>query len=152
MTVTEDKRREMERLRGHGINPQRMIVRKGLPIAYIDPDTALDLIDREPEWNTIGGLFVVPDEWAIPMTGITLQIYEAIDNDSGDCFVEMFFHESAALSWLSDEYSDTDEIHARDAQRLDRELDTFCPMGHPDRSAVVEWIQSLIRAYKWGGQ
>ena len=151
MTVTEDKRREMERLRGYGISPQRMIVRKGRPIAYIDPDTALDLIDREPEWNTIGGLFVVPGEWTIPMTGITLQIYEAIDNDGGCCFVEGFFHESAALAWLSDEYSDTDEIHARDAQRLDRELDTFCPIGHPDRKAVVEWMQNQLHASRRRG-
>ena len=113
-------------------------------------DTASDILDREPEWNTIGGQFIVPGEWTIPGTEINLPVYEAMDNDGGACFVEGFYHESAALRWLSNQYADTDTVHLRDVQRLDRELDTFCPIGHPDRKAVVEWMQRQIQT--WSGQ
>lgn len=149
MTVAEDKRREFDRLRGLGINPQKMVVQNGYPIAYIDQDTASDILDREPEWNAIGGQFIVPGEWTIPGTEVTLSVYEAMDNDGGACFVEGFYHESAALRWLSNRYADTDTVHLRDVQRLDRELDTFCPIGHPDREAVVEWMRRQIQT--WGG-
>ena len=126
-----------------------MVVRKGRPIAYIDQDTASGILEREPEWREIEGCFIVPGEWTIPGTGVTLPVFEAMDNESGDCFVECFFHESAALRWLSNQYADTDTVHLRDIQRLDRELDTFCPIEHPDRKVVVEWMQRQIQT--WGG-
>ena len=138
MTVAEEKRRELDRLRGFGINPSKMVVQNGCLIAYIDQDTASDILDRESEWMRIEGRFIVPGEWTIPGTKVTIPVFEGMDNDGGCCFVEGFFHESAALRWLSNEYADTDTTHLRDAQRLDRELDDVCPIEHPDRKAVVD--------------
>lgn len=144
MTAAEDRRRELERLRGFGIHPIRVVVHRGRPVAYIDQETADRILDMEHEWKALQGRFIVSGKFTIPETDIELPIYDAIDNDGGYCFVEGFYHESAALTWVTDGTADTDRAHLRDAQRLEREISLFCPLGSPHRTAVVEWLTRIV--------
>ena len=147
VSATDIRERELERLAGFGIHPIRVVVRRGWPVAYIDQETADRILDMEREWKALQGKFIVPGRYTIPKTDIELPISVAIDNDGGYCFVEEFYHESAALTWVSDGTADTDRAHLRDAQRLEREINLFCPLGSPHRTAVVEWLTRMVSSW-----
>ena len=154
-TPSELKKAELARLRDMDIEPQKIIVRDGVPIAFIGEDAALRIIrtQRKGEY-LITGRFIEQRTRAVPDTGIILPVFVALDNSDGCCWVEEYFHETIAINWVLGK-GDTDRLHLRDIGRLDsyEGLEPLVPLGdesrRDERLALMRWLRK--QAHLYGG-
>lgn len=154
MTTSADlKKTELARLHDMGIEPQRIIVREGCPIAFVDRDTASRIIDTMVgNRYTMTGMFIDTEAVAVPGTNVVLPVYCAIDNSGGCCWVEEFYHETTAISWILGN-GDTDRLHLRDIGRLDsyKGLESLVPLEDDSRKderiALIMWLRDQANLY-----
>ena len=154
MTTSADlKKTELARLRDMGIEPQRIIVREGCPIAFVDRDTASRIIDTMVgNRYTMTGMFIDTEAETVPGTSVVLPVYCAMDNSDGCCWVEEFYHETTAISWILGN-GDTDRLHLTDIRRLDsyKGLESLVPLGDDSRKderlALIKWLRDQANLY-----
>ena len=154
MTTSADlKKTELARLRDMGIEPQRIIVREGCPIAFVDRDTASRIIDTMVgNRYTMTGMFIDTEAVTVPGTSVVLPVYCAMDISDGCSWVEEFYHETTAISWILGN-GDTDRLHLTDIRRLDsyKGLESLVPLGDDSRKderlALIKWLRDQANLY-----
>lgn len=141
------RRDEAQRLAALSIHPDKIRVVRGEPICYVSQSMLLHIIALELSWKEIGGMFLSSSLTLVPDSNIRIPVWSAVDNRDGCCWVEDFYHESAAVRWLNDEYQDTSDLQKRDVYRLEREIDSYAALNDPDRKALIRWLDRIMKLY-----
>lgn len=67
------RKSEIARLEAFGIVPLAVRIRNGVPVAEIDSDQAVSIVEHSSEWQSILGSFIVLGRDVIPGTSVEVQ-------------------------------------------------------------------------------